>query len=202
MHYPGRQYVYAEDAVASLLGGAKGSRSSRGLLRQSADLLANSLGKLEDRLCEPDEDGVWECASAIGLRPKAWGADDQIDYLVIPPVTSADLRAFAADPAQEADQESLRELSDDVESIAAAVGFELPPMPAFFAPGGLPPLPDQVVHVTDDEGILTLEAGVTPYVTSLEDLHAALATRLGLVASSIDDALARGPRSSSAWHMS
>jgi hypothetical protein len=115
-------------------------------------------------------------------------------------VTSADLRDFAADlalahsdaGAANTDVDALQELSEDVRATAAAVGADLPPLPALTTwPSALP---TRAVAVTDDEAVLRLEAGVAPYVASLEALHAALASQLDAAAQAIERAAGRTER--------
>jgi hypothetical protein len=199
--YAPRTYITADDAARSLAAGA-GERPP-GAVRVAALRLADALGRLEDRLCDPDDDGVWECESATALRRLGPGrpnpaAAEAARYLTVPPVTSADLRAFAEDPAQAGDPEALYDLGDDVAALAAAVGAALPPLPPSAHPAGraglprVPPLPSRVVPVTDDEGVLRLEAAAVPYVASLEEIQAALAARLDAAAEAVGAALASG----------
>jgi len=192
--YGGRTYIHADDAVRSVVGAR--ARRGQSVLQRAALRLADALGALEDRLCDPDDDGVWECAPATALRPvstlrkaRLAGEAPRAQYLTIPPVTSADLRAFAADPAQEGDPLALQELSVDVRAAAAAVGADLPPLPALAARHTA--LPTRAVAVTDDEAVLRLEAAVAPYVASLEALQAALATQLDTAATAIARAAAK-----------
>jgi hypothetical protein len=191
--YGGRTYIHASDAVESVMGARRGQSA----LQRAALHLADALGRLEDRLCDPDDDGVWECEAATSLRP---GAKRLAHFLTVPPVTSADLRDFAADlalahsdaGAAKTDVDALQELSEDVRATAAAVGADLPPLPALTTwPTALP---TRAVAVTDDEAVLRLEAGVAPYVASLEALHAALASQLDAAAQAIERAAGRAER--------
>jgi len=172
--YSGRSYIHGLDAAHSILVGSRGAvggaradlpRAPESALRRAALRLADALGALEDELCEPDEDGVWEC---VGPG----------DYLVIPAVTSADLRAFAEDPEKETDPETLYELDGDVATAVAALGTALPSGPEFVLKRGLPPLPTRTVLVGDDEAVLRLEEEAEPYVAALEQMQAVVATRL------------------------
>jgi hypothetical protein len=199
--YPGRTYVSADDTVRSIVAGSRAvlGGGSAGLERQTTPLqraalhLADTLGRLEDRLCDPDDDGVWECEPATALRRlgarRNKAAAKAAVYLTVPPLTSADLRAFARDPAQESDPEAMYDLGEDVISMTAAVGVVLAPLPQLVDRGSLPPLPSRVVPVTDDEAVLRLEAASVPYVASLEGIQAALASRLDAAATAIGAAL-------------
>jgi hypothetical protein len=194
--YAGRTYIHADDAVRSVLGGGAGPKSQRRAapLQRAATRLADALARMEDRLCDPADDGVWECAPASALRgTPGFGhrlAADAALHFTIPPLTSADLRAFAADPEQAADPDTLSDLGEDALSVAAAVGEPAPLMPALAA-RGLPPLPARAVPVSDDEAVLRLESAVAPYVATVEGLQAALATRLDATAAAVERALAR-----------
>ncbi len=191
--YAGRTYIHGLDAAHSVLVGSRaavggaGRGASKSALRLAALRLADALGALEDELCEPDEDGVWECAS----RPSGGPA-----VLVAPAVTSADLRAFAEDPTQETDPETLYELDGDVATAAAALGSILPQGPEFALRRDFPPLPTQTVLVGDDEAVLRLETDVEPYVVALEQMQAAVATRFEAATDAVR-AASRGPRSAS-----
>jgi len=164
--YKGRTYVHANDVVESLIA----SRKERGpsVLQRAALRLADALEKLEDRHCSPD----WEC-----------------EHLTIPPLTSADLHAFAADPAQEGDLEALQELSTSVLATAAMAGTTLPAL----APLLSATLPTRAVAVTNDKAILRLEAAVGPHVARLETLQAALASQLDAAATAITQASGAAP---------
>lgn len=223
--YGGRSYVHAEDAALSVLGasratvgGAAGLRPLKpraSALQKAARRLADVLARVEDRLCDSDSDGVWECAppSALSaeLRPKSHARGEVAErgaqvargaapalVLTIPSVTSADLRAFADDPAQQDDPEDLEDLGDGVLSLVATIGARagaaLPAMPSLAA-RGRPPLPARAVPVTDDEAVLRLEASVAPYVASVELMQAALASRLDAAAAAIEGALEGAPAS-------
>jgi hypothetical protein len=207
--YPARTYVSAGDVVASILsdsrktlGGGGGAESA---LQKAARRLSQSLGRLEDKLCSPDEDGVWECVSPTTVKEPPTGHKEPptghkerlVPYptvllTTVPALTSADLRAFAADPSQETDPEAIAELGEDVIALSAALGLALSDMPPIFNKTGLPPLPSRTVPVTDDEAILRLEDAVTPYVASIEEAQAALAARLDTAAAALDRILRTG----------
>ncbi|HVE13324.1 MAG TPA: hypothetical protein VNI01_08025 [Elusimicrobiota bacterium] len=190
-HYAGRSYIGADDAVRSLVGGG---RPDAHPLRLAARRFAAALGRLEDTLCSPDEDGAWECAPAGARRAGA---------VVVPPLVSRDLTAFAASPTDPADADTLRELGAAALEVAAAAGVALPAVPDL-APAGYPPLPPALVAVDDDEGVLRLEGEVRPHVAALEELQAAVADRLDGAARAVAALAARrggGPpaRARGAW---
>jgi len=168
--YPDANYVYADDAVRSIM------RARKSVLARAAGRLSTALGRLEDRLCDPDPDGVWECASGRSLQGGP-------AFITIPPVTSADLRDFATDDAQQIDPRALSELGEDVLATVATLGEALPALPSTTVPA----LPVRAVPVSDNEAVLRLEAASAPYVTSIEGLQAALASRLDAAATIIND---------------
>lgn len=198
--YAGRTYIHADDAVASIVT----SKKTPSALRRAAASLARALGALEDKLCEPDDDAVWECASAMQLREKKPAKPNSPTahaIITIPPVTSADLRSFVDDPHQEADPLAMYELSDQVNTIMAAIGADprqlpLPERSLIFPQlrenhRNLPMLPSRSVQVSDDEAVLRLESAVAPYVASIESLQAALAAQLDAAAAAVDAAVRR-----------
>jgi hypothetical protein len=172
--------VTAEDAVRSVLSAGRGGADSRGgapALRRAAERLASALARREDRLCDPDDDGVWECAPAAGAH-----------FAVIPPVTSADLRAFAARADAGADYDTMSDLAEAVTALVAADSRAvLPPLPALDGHA----LPTRVVPVTDEEGVLSLEADVQARVDTLEGVQAALATRLEAAVAALESSRAQ-----------
>lgn len=188
-HYGGRTYIYADDAVESIMAGSRAvvgggrARGGRGsALQRAAERLASTLRRMEDHLCDPDEDGVWECAALAGTPS-----------LTMPALTSADLAAFAADPGAQRDPDAMKALGDDITVVAASTGTALPAAMPPLADVHLPPLPLRAVLVSDDEAVLRLEAGVAPYVKSIEQMQAALAVRLEAASVAVDGALkARG----------
>jgi len=173
--YSGRTYVYADDAVNSL---TEETWRTPGVLKSAIIHLADGLARLEDQLCEPDGDSVWECGNPSGLASKI-----QHFSIAIPPLTSMDLRAAAADPRLGADPDAMRDLADAVLEVAAAVGEELPPLPQI---KGLADFPDHPVRVADDEAVLRLEASVAPRLETLEAYQAALAGRIDEVARAVE----------------
>ena len=179
--YGGRTYIQADDAIRSLVG----ERIERSPLRLAANHLAEALGTLEDRLCDPSDDGTWECASKPGAA-----------YLTIPAVTSADLRAFATDLDQMADPNTLRALSTDVMTAAAAIGTVLQPLPLGLTESLYEA--ESPTRVGDDEAVLRLESSVAPRVASIEALQAALATQLDKAARAIGAAARRSAKGGAA----
>jgi len=170
--YSGRTYVYADDAVNSI---TADTWETPGVLRSALLHLSDALARLEDRLCEPDEDSVWEC----GKLTSVMGAHMSIG---IPSLTSTDLRMAAANSALGADPDALRDLADAALEVAAVVGEVLPPLPQI---EGLMNFPDHPIRVADDEAVLRLESSVVPHLATLEQYQAALATRLDEVASAV-----------------
>jgi hypothetical protein len=151
------------------------------------------MGSLEDRLCDVNEDGVWECMPLAAAT-----SQKQVpSTYTIPSLTSADLRAFAEDMDAQIDPETMRDLGDDAVGVAAALNVHKEPLPAMpmLMNRDNPPLPLRAVSVGDDEAILRLEAAVGPYVNSIEKMQAELATRLDAVASRVEEALKGSNRS-------
>lgn len=168
--YEGRTRVGASDAVESILRAARPTSA----LQRAATRLADTLSRAEERLCDSAGDGVWECLDSFDS-----------DHLTIPPITSADLLGFARTAA---DPDAMRDLSEDVTALVAALTKEvLPPLPELDARF---PLPSRVVPVGDEEGVLRLEAAVAPFVATVEDQRAALAVRLDAADAAIKKALA------------
>jgi hypothetical protein len=178
--YGGRRWVGAADAVESI---AAAAWKRRPALRVALGRLAAALGRLEDELCAPDESGAWEC----------FEAGDGAATLTVPPLTSADVRAAAADPLLPASPELLRELDTAVRAAGAAYGLlsgenaaknasesiissEVDEMLISSAP----------VDIGDDSAVFALEARALPRVRALEQVQAALAARADAVARAIE----------------
>lgn len=178
--YGGRRWVGAADAVESI---AAAAWKRRPALRVALGRLAAALGRLEDELCAPDESGAWEC----------FEAGDGAATLTVPPLTSADVRAAAADPLLPASPELLRELDTAVRAAGAAYGLlsgenaaknaseiiissEVDEMIISSAP----------VDIGDDSAVFALEARALPRVRALEQVQAALAAHADAVAHAIE----------------
>ena len=178
--YGGRRWVGAADAVESI---AAAAWKRRPALRVALGRLAAALGRLEDELCAPDESGAWEC----------FEAGDGAATLTVPPLTSADVRAAAADPLLPASPELLRELDTAVRAAGAAYGLlsgenaaknaseiiissEADEMLISSAP----------VDIGDDSAVFALEARALPRVRALEQVQAALAAHADAVARAIE----------------
>ena len=157
--------VCAEDVVKSL-GDAVWQRPNA--LRAALNQFAVELGRLEDRVCEPDESGAWECGR-LGARANHWS-------LTIPPLTSADVRAAAATSALASSAEAMRDFDTAVRAVAAAAGAALAESTVEIVP-----LVETPVAVTDDEAVIHLEESVLPHFASLEQMQAALASRIDAV---------------------
>jgi hypothetical protein len=173
--YRGRTYIHADDAVRSIM-----STKIKNVLQTAATKLGDALSRMEDRLCEPSGDGVWECEP-----PQALGARGHVSYTV-PALTSVDLYDFAKDVGQQTDPEYMMDLGNEVVATAAALGVDTDPMDPT---PSLPVLPMRAVQVSNDEAVLKLEAAVTSRVTSIEKMQAELATRLDALTSAINSRL-------------
>lgn len=191
--YAGRTYVGAAEVAHSLV-----SSVPVAPLRKAAEHLERSLGRMEDSLCDPSDDGLWEC-----LPPSALGRGSQSEYqaserevsggadlLTVPTLTSADVRDFLSDPGAASDPEKLDDLASDAGAVAAALGAPLDALPTY-RPPGLPPLPARTVPVANDAAVLRLEAATVPYVAKLELYQASVANRLEATANVIDKALTK-----------
>ncbi len=202
-NYPGRSYIGAADVIESVGGAGRGADA----LRQAAKAVALSLGRLEDLLCDPSSEGLWECLppSVLSANPARRGAAKSAALLTIPRVTSADAADFAKTGLQ--DPEAIAGIVEDVESVTASLGPREsnmaavpPPLPALLnktdKTGAVfalnwrpPPIGSRFVEVGDDEGVLRLEGATAPYLDALEELQAAAASRLEQAAKTIRDAI-------------
>ena len=180
--YPSRTTLGGRDAAESLLG----ARGAPRALRKAAASLSASLGRLQDALCDPDEDGApLECASAQALRGRTKG----FPSATIPPLAAADVDAFMAEGSY-ADAEDLAELADSAIATAATLREYLKPPPALRGRPA-PAVPARVVEAADDGEVARLEAAAVPYVAHIEELQAAVATILDQTSAAIDRRLGR-----------
>lgn len=202
-NYPGRSYIGAADVVESVGGAGRGAAA----LRRAAEAAAISLGRLEDALCDPSGEGLWECLppSVLSANPARRRDAKAAALLTIPRVTSTDVENFSKTGLQ--DPEAITGIVEDIESVTASLGPREsdsgavpPPLPplrdttdrtgaAFALDWRPPPLASRFVEIGDDEGVLRLEAATAPYLDALEELQAAAASRLGQAAKTISDAL-------------
>lgn len=152
--YRGRTWIGAGDVARSL-------QRPDSALALAAENLAEAYARYEDRVCSED----W-CLAPGGAA------------VVVPPVTSADLREFAGDPAAHADPETLRQLGRDAAAILGlAQAAALPALPTTAA------APNRVVSVLGSpDAIVEFEDECRPLVRSLEQLQAALADRFEAIA--------------------
>jgi hypothetical protein len=179
--------VRAEDVVKAL-GDAVWQRPNA--LRAALDQFAVELGRLEDRMCEPDESGAWECRrlGACACTCARTRAHAEHWTLTIPPLTSADVRAAAADSALASSAEAMRDFDAAVRAVATAMGAVATAMgaaPAATSKVEIVPLIEPAVAVSDDEAVLQLEESVLPHFASLEQMQAALASRIDAVTKKI-----------------
>lgn len=156
--YPRRTHIGAGDVVRSVLRSQHVLRPQRALTAAAAQLAA-TLTRAEARMCV-------QCMQGPGL--------------VLPALTAADLENFANDLEQQRDPNALAQLGVDVGAVAAALGR---PLAAWTAPG-MPPLPTITAPVDDDRAILRLESATSPYIAAIEELQAAVASRLAEAANS------------------
>ena len=178
--YGGRRWVGAADAVESI---AAAAWKRRPALRVALGRLAAALGRLEDELCAPDESGAWEC----------FEAGDGAATLTVPPLTSADVRAAAADPLLPASPELLRELDTAVRAAGAAYGLLSGENAAKNAGESIITseademlISSAPVDIGDDSAVFALEARALPRVRALEQVQAALAAHADAVAHAIE----------------
>jgi hypothetical protein len=167
-YYPHLREVRSEDVVKSVLG------TPTALIR-AAKRMAKALGRLEDKLCDPDADGVWECCDETPSKGEAKGSPSM--YLTIPALTSADVRDLNT-----TDPESLQSIGESVVTMAAGFGKVLSPMPDIH----VPMLPYRAAPVSNDSAVIRLESAARPHIDSVEELQAALATRMDEAAAAIE----------------
>ena len=185
--YTGRTYIYSDDVVNSL---NTETWEHPGILKSAILHLAHELGELEDKLCEPSDDGIWECGALrcnvkVNSKNEPNCATEDLT-ITIPKITSSDLRAAANNPDIGADPETMRDLADAVLELAGSYGEILMPMPAI---EGLINFPDQPIEVANDEAVLQLESSVAPHMATLEEYQVVLARRINEAAKVIHTVL-------------
>jgi hypothetical protein len=178
--YGGRTYIGAADVVQSAL-----SDRPAVPLKTAAEHLAKSLGTMQDVLCDPSGDGIWECLSPASLT------QPMHTTLTAPSLTSDDLNEFLGNQESWTDPDALDALAEDASTVAASLGVYADALPPLKTKSQLPPLAQRLVRTEDDVAVLRLEASTTPYIETLESYQAAVAGRLDAVASVIDDALGK-----------
>lgn len=182
-YYPGRKFVGGRDVAESLLV----ARPPRALAK-AAEHLATSLGDLEDTLCDPDDDSLWECASPSTLHePK--GVPKTFPSIVVPSLTSDDVRTFMS-KRDFTSPDELYAIANDAISTAASVREVIKPPPSLKG-HGVPPLPARTAPTNDDAAVAKLEAAAIPYVNHVEELQSAVASILDRTAAAIDRALVK-----------
>lgn len=174
-------HITAADAVASIIGGAQSGR--RTALQRAAERLAAQLGALEDDTPDPEAGSGWVPAGGAY-------------YMALPPLSSRELRELGHPNADE-----LQDLTSAVEAVAATVeAAGAADETKAGQPVALPPLPARVVALSDDEGVLRLEASVGPHVAGLEALQARLAGRMDVVAAALEKRRGRALESARAQY--
>ncbi|MDE2097445.1 MAG: hypothetical protein KGL39_09390 [Patescibacteria group bacterium] len=169
--YGQRKYLGGADVAAKML--------ASGPLRKSLENLVETLGKVEDKLCDATGDGTWECLPTSALEQK--GASPGSWATTVPALTSADVRAFIEEPERLAIVDDLEDLADSVNVLAASVGLFLDELPPLASKHEIPRHASRTVRVSDDEAVLKLEADTVPYISGVEKYQAALAARIDKV---------------------
>jgi hypothetical protein len=187
------RYIYPDDAVAAI---TELTWQHPGVLRVAAVRLADALAQLEDILCEPSDDGIWECGAASTLLRSQLS---QHFTITVPPLTSADLRATAANSRLGADPAAMDDLAAAAAETAAAVGLA----PTAYNCGACAEetgtkechpateAPQRPVRVSDEEAVLQLEKESVEQLNTLERCQAALAGRLDVTAAAVMKAAAQ-----------
>lgn len=176
--YGGRSHISSTDVAHSVLG-----QSSP--LKQAAEHLARSLGKMQDAVCDPSDEGLWEC-----LPPASLTEPRTHTTLIVPSLTSSDVREFIEDPDSWTDPDTLESLAEDATIVSASLGVYADELPPLKPKTEIPPLPARVIQTDDSAGVIRLEAATAPYIEGLERYQAAVAQRFDTVAGVIDKALA------------
>lgn len=180
--YGGRTYISSSDVAYSICAGA-GSQP----LKDAAEHLSQSLGAMEDVICDPTGEGLWECLSPASLTETA--GQKFHTTLTVPVLTSQDMRDFIANVDLWTSPDDLESLANDATAVAASIGKYADMLPPLKRKTDLPPLPTRMVQTDDNMAVLKLEASMVPYIEGLEKYQAAVAERLDAVAAAIDGVL-------------
>lgn len=205
--YGYRTYIGAADVAYAILvgddssgitgGGDENGGEGKGAaasvpFRRAGEHLARALGEMQDMLCDPTDDGLWECLPPASLNEPLSSPAHSV--LTVPSLTSSDVNAFLADRAAWVDPTALESLAEDASIVAASLGTFADALPPLKLVSSLPPLPARVVQTDEDVAVLRLEAAAAPFIESLSEYQAAVAARLDAVASTIDKSLAKARR--------
>lgn len=185
--YHDRREISGGDVVDAVMCARTGGEQSLGPLKAALLHLSKALGRMEDRLCDPSGEGIWECLPPDSLTDDS---KDAPKVLMVPNVTSDDADTLMNDSKALGDPEALAEIVDQAGIVAATLGSILEPLP-LFRDGGPPPLPTRLVQVSNTQAVLKLEASAAPYIASLEKYQAVVATRLDEIAEIIEKALGK-----------
>lgn len=180
-HYSTKS-ITVRDAIHSIAA----QRNTRGALHNAAMRLADSLGGLEDKICEADESGMWECLSANSMRAKVHELDG-VETLTVPPLTSSDLRAFATDIEQKTDPHTLHEIGRSVAVLSDIVGVPMADMPE----PRFKQLSTRIVPITDDDAVAKIEAKAGKSLKGIEELQAKLASNMDIASRAINGIIDR-----------
>lgn len=172
-YYGGLKYVYTDNVVRSIMS-AKQLQSGNEL-KIAAEHLEMALGLMEDKLCDPDENGAWECAMV----------NDKLssDTLTIPALTSSDVREFIETMNMENNIEYLEDLNEHITILADSLNADIVTIPNFqtkYDNSVIDP-----VSVSDDVAVLNMESNLRGYIADIEQFQILLASNIDIVASLI-----------------
>ena len=171
------QYIYAGDAVASLLedryggagivtGGGAAATGAGHPLRIAAARLAAALAAEQDRLVA-----------------RTCDADD--DEFSAQPLTATEVREFAADAAAQTNWDDLADMERAIFEAAVARGLKLPPH-AYHDPKHRPrALPARAAPIDDAASVLALEKNVVGHAAEVEQLQTLVAKEMLQLANQI-----------------
>jgi hypothetical protein len=160
------QYIYAGDAVASLLedrygvtGGGAAATGAGHPLRIAAARLAEALAVEQDR-----------------LYARTCDADD--DEFSVQPLTATEVREFAADTAAQTNWDDLADMERAIFEAAVARGLKLAPH-AYHDPKHRPrSLPARAAPIDDAASVLALEKNVVEHAAEVEQLQTLVAKEM------------------------